>query len=117
MQRVAGTCKGWQAILTGEARALRRIAIAGGGISGLAVAWGLNHHPGRFDFRLYEPQDRIGGNAVTVDMPQDDGSSVPFDISVTALIPSVYEHIVLLIKQFEIEVLDTKSNYSVKYQG
>ena len=50
-------------------------------------------------------------------MPQDDGSSVPFDISVTALIPSVYEHIVLLIKQFEIEVLDTKSNYSVSYQG
>ncbi len=50
-------------------------------------------------------------------MPQDDGSSVPFDISVTALIPSVYEHIVLLIKQFEIEVLDTKFNYSVKYQG
>ncbi len=71
----------------------------------------------RFDFRLYEAQDRIGGNAVTVDMPQDDGSSIPFDISVTALIPSVYEHIVLLMKQFGIEVLDTKFNYSVKYQG
>lgn len=71
----------------------------------------------RFDFRLYEAQDRIGGNAVTVDMPQDDGSSVPFDVSVTALIPSVYEHIVLLMKQFGIEVLDTKFNYSVKYQG
>ena len=73
--------------------------------------------PHRFDFRLYEAQDRIGGNAVTVDMPQDDGSSIPFDISVTALIPSVYEHIVLLMKQFGIEVLDTKFNYSVKYQG
>ena len=87
----------------------------GGGISGLAAAWGLHHHPDRFDFRLYEAQDRIGGNAVTVDMPQDDGSAVPFDVSVTALIPSVYEHIVLLMRQFGIEVLDTRFSYSVKY--
>ena len=41
----------------------------------------------------------------------------PSIVSVTALIPSVYEHIVLLMKQFGIEVLDTKFNYSVKYQG
>ena len=98
-----------------SARELRRIAIVGGGISGLAAAWGLHYHPDRFDFRLYEAQDRIGGNAVTVDMPQDDGSTVSFDISVTALIPSVYEHIVLLMRQFGIEVLDTKFSYSVKY--
>ena len=98
-----------------SARELRRIAIVGGGIAGLAAAWGLHHHPDRFDFRLYEAQDRIGGNAVTVDMPQDDGSAVPFDISVTALIPSVYEHIVLLMRQFGIEVLDTRFSYSVRY--
>ena len=29
------------------------------------------------------------GNAITVDMPQDDGNSIPFDISVTACISSV----------------------------
>ena len=78
----------------------RRIAIVGGGVSGLGAAWGLAHHPDRFDFRLFEAQDRIGGNAVTVDMPQDDGSSIPFDISVTACIPPVYQHIVSLMKQF-----------------
>lgn len=98
-----------------SARELRRIAIVGGGVAGLAAAWGLHHHPDRFDFRLYEAQDRIGGNAVTIDMPQDDGSAVPFDISVTALIPSVYEHIVLLMRQFGIEVLDTRFSYSVRY--
>ena len=58
---------------------LRRIAIVGGGISGLAAAWALHHDPDRFDFRLFEAQDRIGGNAITADMPQDDGSSIPFD--------------------------------------
>ena len=96
---------------------LRRVAIVGGGISGLGAAWALNHHPDRFDFRLFEAQDRIGGNAVTVDMVQDDGSSIPFDISVTALIPSVYQHILLLMKKFGIEAIDTRFSYSVKYRG
>ena len=57
----------------------------------------------------------MGGNAVTVDMPQDDGSSIPFDISVTAFIPSVYHHLVLLMERFGIELVDTKFSYSVKY--
>ena len=62
----------------GERTNLRRVAIIGGGISGLAAAWGLHHHPDRFDFRLYEARDRVGGNAV-----------LPFALS-AALIASVY---------------------------
>ncbi|MDE0237787.1 MAG: NAD(P)-binding protein, partial [bacterium] len=89
----------------------KKIAIVGGGISGLGAAWGLHHQPDRFDFRLFEAQEQLGGNAITVDMPQDDGSSIPFDISVTACIPSVYDHILLLMKQFDIELLDTKFSY------
>ena len=58
---------------------LRRIAIVGGGVSGLGAAWALHHHPDRFDFRLFEAHERIGGNTVTADMPQDDGSTIPFD--------------------------------------
>ena len=95
----------------------RRIAIVGGGVSGLGAAWALHHQRDRFDFRLYEAQEQLGGNAITVDMPQDDGSSIPFDISVTALIPSVYEHILLLMEQFGIERVDTRFSYSVKYGG
>jgi len=95
----------------------RRVAIIGAGVSGLGVAWSLNRHPDRFEFRLFEARERIGGNAVTADMPQDDGSSVPFDISVTACIPSVYHHIVLFTRQHGIELLDTRFSYSVKYRG
>ena len=95
----------------------RRIAIIGAGVSGLGAAWALHHHPDRFDFRLFEANDRIGGNAVTADMPQDDGTSIPFDISVTALIPSVYDHVLLLMRQFGIEQVDTRFSYSVVYQG
>ena len=95
----------------------RRIAIIGAGISGLAAAWALHHHPDRFDFRIFEANDRIGGNAVTADMPQDDGSSIPFDISVTALIPSVYHHVLLLMQRFGIRPVDTRFSYSVLYRG
>ncbi len=94
---------------------VRRIAIVGGGISGLGAAWALHHHPDRFDFRLFEAQEQVGGNAVTADMPQDDGRTIPFDISVTACIPSVYDHIILLMEQFGIELVDTRFSYSVKY--
>ena len=95
----------------------RRIAIVGGGISGLAAAWALNHHPDRFDFRLFEAQESVGGNAITADMPQDDGSSIPFDISVTACIPSVYQHYLLLLEAFGIELVETRFSYSVRYRG
>ncbi|MCY3505053.1 MAG: FAD-dependent oxidoreductase [Chloroflexi bacterium] len=95
---------------------MRRIAIVGGGISGLAAAWALNHHPERFDFRLFEAQDQVGGNAITADMPQDAGGTIPFDISVTACIPSIYHHIVLLMERFGIDLVDTRFSYSVKYQ-
>ena len=95
----------------------RRIAIIGGGVSGLGAAWALSRHPDRFDIRLYEAQDRLGGNAITADMPQDDGGSIPFDISVTALIPSVYQHILLVMRQHGIDLVDTRFSYSVKYRG
>ena len=95
----------------------RRVAIIGAGVSGLGAAWALNRHPERFDFRVFEAQEKVGGNAVTADMPQEDGSSIPFDISVTACIPSVYHHILLLMQMYGIELLDTRFSYSVKYRG
>ena len=48
-------------------------------------------------------------------MPQNDGTSIPFDISVTACIPSVYHHILLFMQQYGIDLIDTRFSYSVKY--
>ena len=94
----------------------RRIAIVGGGVSGLGVAWALSQQPDRFDFRLFEAQAQVGGNAVTADMPQEDGTSIPFDISVTACIPSVYHHILLLTQQLGVKLVETRFSYSVKHR-
>ena len=100
-----------------KGRTPRRIAIVGGGISGLGAAWALHQHPDRFDFRLFEAQAQLGGNAITADMPQDDGSTIPFDISVTACIPSVYPHLVVFMRQHGIELIKTRFSYSVQYRG
>ncbi len=102
---------------TGNTGKMRKVAIIGGGVSGLGVAWALHKHPDLFEFRIFEAQSQLGGNAITADMPQEDGTSIPFDISVTACIPSAYHHMVLFMQQHGIDLLDTKFNYSVKYRG
>ena len=76
----------------------KKIAIVGGGVAGLGAAWALSRHPERFDIRLFEANPALGGNAVTVDMPQADGRSIPFDISVTACIPTVYHNYVQFLR-------------------
>ena len=47
-------------------------------------------------------------------MPQENGSSIPFDISVTACIPTVYHNYVQFLKQHAIELIDTQFSYSVR---
>ena len=95
----------------------RRVAIVGAGVSGLGCAWALSRHPDRFDFRVYEAAERIGGNAVTADMKQADGSAIPFDNLGHRLHPSVYHHILLLMERHGIELVDTRFSYSVRYRG
>ncbi len=95
----------------------KRIAIIGGGVSGLGVAWALNQHPDQFDFRLFEALPQLGVDAATVDMLQDDSPSIQFDISVTACIPTMHHHIQLLLQQHGIKVMGTNFSYSAKYHG
>src|SRR4030095_9434920 len=92
-----------------------RICIVGGGIAGLGAAWALHQHPDRFDFQIWERNDRRGGNAMTVDIPQDDGSTVPIDISVTAFIPSVYQNYVELLNRYDIAHAPTQFSYTCHY--
>ena len=53
-----------------------RIAIVGGGISGIGCLWGLRYED--FDVHLYEADSRLGGHANTV-MFEGCGHSVPVD--------------------------------------
>ncbi len=95
----------------------RRVCIVGGGISGLGVAWSLAQHPDKFEFEVFERNDRIGGNAVTVEIPQDDGTTIPVDISVTAYIPTVYHHYVMMLERYGVATMPTRFSYTVHYDG
>jgi predicted NAD/FAD-binding protein len=95
----------------------QRICIVGGGISGLGAAWTLHQHPEKFDFQIFEKNDRLGGNAMTVDIPQAKGPPVPIDISVTAFIPSVYQNYGELMRRYGIEHVPTRFSYTVHYDG
>ena len=95
----------------------QRICIVGGGIGGLGAACTLLRHPNRFDVHVFEKNDRLGGNAVTVDIPQAEGPPVPIDISVTAFIPSVYQNYMELMKLCGIEHVPTRFSYTVHYDG
>ena len=95
----------------------KRVAIIGAGVSGLGAGYALAQHPDLFEFKIFEANDQIGGNAITADMPQEDGSTIPFDISVTACIPSVYHNLLALLDRHDIDIVDTKFSYSVVYQG
>jgi predicted NAD/FAD-binding protein len=99
----------------GEARSGERICIVGAGAAGLAAAWALDRHRARWDVHVFEANDRIGGNALTVDVPQRDGSTVPIDVSVTAFIPSVYHTFVRLLSLHGIEQVPTRFSYAVRY--
>ena len=94
----------------------KKIAIIGGGVAGLGAAWALHKHPERYDIRLFEANATLGGNAITVDMPQNDGSSICFDMSVAACIPTVYHNFVQFLQQHGIKLVDTRFSYTVKYR-
>ena len=96
-------------------RGPKRICVVGAGISGLGAAWALGQHPERFAVELYERHDELGGNAVTVDIPQDDGTSIPVDISVTAYIPAVYQNYAKLLERFGVQGWPTRFSYGVSY--
>ncbi|MCC6522491.1 MAG: FAD-dependent oxidoreductase [Polyangiaceae bacterium] len=93
----------------------KRICIVGGGIGGLGAAWALHQHPDQFDFQVWEKNDRLGGNAMTVDIPQTEGPPIPIDVSVTAFIPSVYQNYLELLERYGIEQLPTRFSYTVHY--
>ena len=60
----------------------KRIAIVGGGISGIGCLWGLKNLD--YDIYLYEAEPRLGGHANTV-MFQGRGLSVPVDTGFIAM--------------------------------
>lgn len=72
---------------TSSLKPQRRIAIVGGGISGIGCLWGLRHE--EFEVHLYEADPRLGGHANTV-VFKGCGRSVPVDTGFIAMNEKTY---------------------------
>jgi predicted NAD/FAD-binding protein len=58
------------------------VAIIGAGAAGLAAAWCLGRQAGQFEVVVFEKSARVGGNALAVEVPLDDGRVGHVDIGV-----------------------------------
>jgi predicted NAD/FAD-binding protein len=61
---------------------MKRVAIVGAGAAGLAAAWCLGRRAGQFDVVVFEKSARVGGNALAVEVPLEDGRVGHVDIGV-----------------------------------
>jgi len=96
---------------------VHRIAVVGTGISGLAAAWALHRRPDRFDVQVYEKDAHVGGNAVTIDVPQRDGSTATVDVAVTVCVPKVYHHVIAAMEACGVERVPTEYSVAVHHGG
>ncbi len=86
-----------------------RIAVIGGGISGLSAAWLLSR---RHEVSLFEAADQLGGHANTVDIRLDD-RSVPVDTGFIVYNEHSYPNLTRLFSALEVETVASDMSFSV----
>ena len=72
----------------GQPRQQRRVAIVGGGVSGIACSWNLRHTD--FHVDIYESDDRLGGHANSVPFKGENGINVNVDTGYIAMEEATY---------------------------
>lgn len=87
-----------------------KIAVIGGGISGLASAWLLRE---KHQVTLYEAADYLGGHTHTVDISLD-GVTHGVDTGFLVYNTLTYPNLINLFKHLEIETHRTEMSFSVK---
>jgi predicted NAD/FAD-binding protein len=87
----------------------KRIAVIGGGISGLSSAWLLSHNN---DVVLYEREARLGGHSNTVDVQTPDGV-IPVDTGFIVFNEWTYPNLVALFDHLKIPTLATDMSLGV----
>ena len=91
-------------------RPVRRVAVVGGGISGLVAAYMLSD---RAEVVLYEAAPRLGGHAHTVDAAFG-GKTLAVDTAVVVINDRTYPLFLRLLKHLEIDLVRTNMALSVR---
>ena len=79
---------------TSSGNGLPKVAVVGGGISGVLTAWLLD---GQYDVTLYESEDELGGNVDTVAVNVR-GQSVLVDLGAQYVHPGLYPNYFKLLQ-------------------
>lgn len=88
---------------------MKKIAVVGSGISGLAVAWLLRHQA---EVTLFESASRLGGHTNTVDVTLD-GVTAPVDTGFLVHNDLTYPNLIELFKQLGVATYPTDMSFSV----
>ncbi len=87
----------------------KRIAVIGGGISGLSSAWLLSQNN---EVVLYERDGRLGGHSNTVDVQTSDGV-IPVDTGFIVFNEWTYPNLVALFDHLKVPTLATDMSFGV----
>lgn len=90
----------------------RRVAVVGGGVSGLAAAWHLQQNVDNIEVELFEAEDRLGGHAFTVNV---DGTDV--DIGFMVFNDSNYPNMVKWFDKLSVAHETSDMSLSVSLDG
>ena len=96
---------------TGQAQR-RRIAVIGGGISGLGAAHLLAEH---HDMTLFEAEPRLGGHARTIHCGRD--GDQPVDTGFIVFNKVNYPHLVRLFEKLDVPVTESNMSFGASLSG
>ncbi len=91
-----------------------KIAVVGGGISGLSAAWLLGK---AHDVVLFEAASRLGGHAHTVVVPDAKGCDTAIDTGFIVYNQATYPNFVALLKHFGVATEATEMSFAASLDG
>jgi predicted NAD/FAD-binding protein len=93
-----------------------RVAIIGGGCSGLSAAWTLHRTEG-FEFTIYESAPMVGGHSFTYNYTGEDGNTAAIDMGFIFGHHRSYLNMLQLMAHTDTKVVDTELSLNVDIKG